>query len=236
MVKYYTNIKLYPFTDFILFKQNNLFYYYNLYILFFNLLPIYPLDGSKIINVIFNYIFPFKLSHILTIILSIVFMILTLKKSLIMGLIFLFIGKTIVKEIVNNNYYFNKFLLERYLNKNNYKRKKIIKKIEKMKKQTTHKKYRVANKFRFTLFIVLLLLIFSGVVNAAFGSFQSVASSETSYIEVEVQSGDTIWDIARTYGPADADTRVVVWNIEQANQIKADALQPGQILLVPASL
>ena len=48
------------------------FYEYNLYILLFNLLPIFPLDGSKIFNLFLNQLFSFKKSHIYSIILSII--------------------------------------------------------------------------------------------------------------------------------------------------------------------
>ena len=43
---------------------------YNTTILLFNLLPIIPLDGSKVLNILLNTIIPFKKSHILTIYIS----------------------------------------------------------------------------------------------------------------------------------------------------------------------
>lgn len=91
-------------------------------LLIFNLLPIVPLDGSKLLNVILNKFFPFYLSNILTNIISFIgsflciFTIIIGNWNLLLSLtIFLLIFKTI-KEFKNINYIFNKFLLERYIN------------------------------------------------------------------------------------------------------------------------
>ena len=43
----------------------------NILLLFFNLLPIIPLDGSKILNLILNLIFPYRLSYKITFYISI---------------------------------------------------------------------------------------------------------------------------------------------------------------------
>ena len=51
-----------------------LFKNYNLAIFLFNLLPIIPLDGSKIFNVIVNKIFNFRVSYMINIIISILFL------------------------------------------------------------------------------------------------------------------------------------------------------------------
>ena len=125
----------------LLFSNNLVFKQYNLLILFFNLLPIYPLDGSKIINIIFNKLFSFKFSHCLTLYISfltLIILIFNIKYNLLFYLILLFIILELIKEIKKHNYYFNRFLLERYLYYPNYKKEKIIKNIQKMQKQTKH--------------------------------------------------------------------------------------------------
>lgn len=133
---------LFQIIYYILFLKNSEFSNYNTAILLFNLLPIYPLDGSKIVNIILNRFISFKFSHILSIcisyivILLLIFNIKNFNMILLMILFFIFIG--LVKECVKHKYYFNKFLLERYLYKNRYSRVKKIKKITQMKKQTTH--------------------------------------------------------------------------------------------------
>lgn len=126
-----------------IFKENIQFTNYNIAILLFNLLPIYPLDGSRIINIIFNKFISFKFSHILSIILSyisvIVILIFCIKDFNILFLfIILFIVLEIFKETTKHKYYFNKFLLERYLYNYNFKKIKNINKLTQMKKQTKH--------------------------------------------------------------------------------------------------
>ena len=46
---------------------------YNISIFIFNLIPIHPLDGSKLLNILFNIFLPYKKSLKLTNILSILF-------------------------------------------------------------------------------------------------------------------------------------------------------------------
>ena len=84
-----------------LFKDNHLFVSYNKFILLFNLLPIFPLDGAKIINVILNCFFSFKFSHILTIIISIFTLLFcyTFKHNLTFILVILFLLIEVIKDI-----------------------------------------------------------------------------------------------------------------------------------------
>ncbi len=103
----------------------NLLYKYNMSILLFNMLPIIPLDGSIIINSLLNKIFSYKVSYYLYIIISIIFSIFylffnywySLNNYLIVSL---FIIKTYY-AIKNYKYLKTRFLLERYLNKYEYK-------------------------------------------------------------------------------------------------------------------
>ena len=116
---------------------------YHYSILFFNLLPIYPLDGSKILNLSINKILPFKLSHILSIIISIIIFILLLVfnyNNLNYIFISLLLLEKIIKEIKDHKYIFNKFLLERYINNFKFKKIKFIKdyKFNKMYKYHRH--------------------------------------------------------------------------------------------------
>ena len=114
------------------------FFLINYFIIIFNLLPIYPLDGSKVLNILFNKITNFKNSILLTIITSyicIIFLSLlffNVNKLLFMVLVFLFME--VNKYYKEKDLIFNKFLLERYLNNLKFKKEKIIKNVYKMKK------------------------------------------------------------------------------------------------------
>ena len=98
-----------------------LIYKYNLSIMVFNMLPIIPLDGSIILNAILNRFFSFKISYFLYLGISWggigIYLLgnwwFSLNNYLIVSL---FIVKTYY-AYKNYNYIFNKFLLERYLNK-----------------------------------------------------------------------------------------------------------------------
>lgn len=129
-----------------IFGFNNLLFSYHYTLLFFNLLPIYPLDGYKLMNLFFNKILSFKTSHLLTMIISNITVILILtitiiyKFNLIMLIALIFLLYKNVEEISKHEFIFNKFLLERYLYNINLKKTKIIKSNnpKKMKREYKH--------------------------------------------------------------------------------------------------
>lgn len=116
---------------------------YSASILCFNLLPIFPLDGAKILNLVLNKIISFKKSHILIIIISFIVTGILMFKSnfnLLLCLIIIFLLMRAFSEIKNHNNLFNRFLLERYLNNYNFKKIKKIYSLDvtKMKRDYRH--------------------------------------------------------------------------------------------------
>lgn len=107
-------------------------------ILIYNLLPLIPLDGSKILNVLFNKIFNFKTSYYLSIYISIIFICLCFRFDLMTILVLLSIIINTFKNYQLFNITFDKFLLEKYLYNIKFKKKKIINDINKMYKNTNH--------------------------------------------------------------------------------------------------
>ena len=134
----------------ILYKNNiireyiyNIFYNYHYSILLFNLLPIHPLDGSKILNLLLSIFIPYKLTNKLTILISITTTIIILtinyyKFNYTTILILTIIINNIIKYYKNMNYLFNKFLLERYLYQITPRKIKKINKITNMYKEKYH--------------------------------------------------------------------------------------------------
>lgn len=110
------------------FLKNTLILKYHYFLLLFNLLPIIPLDGSKIINLLCNYLMPFKLCHKLTIAISLVTIILFsfIKFNLVTLIVLIFLIYKIINEVQNHKNIFNKFLMERYLYRINFKKRKVI--------------------------------------------------------------------------------------------------------------
>ena len=132
------------------------FYLINYFIIIFNLIPIYPLDGSKILNVLFNKITSFKNSILLTVIVSylciIILSLLLFNINKLLFMMFIFLFMEVNKYYKEKDLIFNKFLLERYLNNFKFRKEKIINSVDKMKKDYRHlfyldNKYMTENTF-----------------------------------------------------------------------------------------
>ena len=116
-------------------------YHYTL--LIFNLLQIYPLDGGRIINILFNYHFCYLNSFYFTYIFSILILIgLFIYNIINFNLNLLLMIIVLVFKLVSNyrnlKYYYSKFLLERYLNNYSFKKKKYINSIDKFYRDREH--------------------------------------------------------------------------------------------------
>lgn len=103
---------------------------YHLSILLFNLLPIYPLDGGKLLKLVIELFIPYKKSLKLSVYLSYILVIilyiknLSIKLDIIITVILLIF--LVVKEHKKINYNYHKFKLERYLNNYKFKSSRII--------------------------------------------------------------------------------------------------------------
>ena len=121
----------------------NEFTAYHYSIVIFNLLPIHPLDGAKILNLLLLKVFPYKLTLKLNVYISIVILIIVMILNYYAFnyttiLIISIIVDNIIKYYREINYLFNKFLLERYLYMYKYNEIKKITKIDNMYKEKRH--------------------------------------------------------------------------------------------------
>lgn len=126
-----------------LLPYNNLIMKINCSILFFNLLPIYPLDGGRILQCLLCYFISYNLSFkIIYIISTAIVLILTsfflLNPTLNLLLIIILLIIKLVIESKNIKYYFERFILERYLYKYNFKKSSIAKRTKDFKRDCTH--------------------------------------------------------------------------------------------------
>lgn len=115
--------------------------YYSKIILFFNLIPIYPLDGSRLLNLIFNKLTSFRFSFLLTLYISILFIIIVLINNhfnLLLLFLMFFLAIRVLDEYKGRKFMFNLFLLERYFYNFNFKKEIIINKVSKMKRDCKH--------------------------------------------------------------------------------------------------
>lgn len=103
-------------------------------------------------------------------------------------------------------------------------------------KSQKRKKYRIKSKFRFvTSLVIMSSLAFAGL-NFIIGSDESTALVKTEYTKVEVVSGDTLWNIASKYKDNDTDPRDAVYRISRINDVTAEDLIPGMVLMIPDNL
>ena len=91
----------------------------------------------------------------------------------------------------------------------------------------------IVNRFRFTVFMVSVLLIVSMAVGLLIGSFNASGSTKYSYETITIQSGDTLWSIAEEYAPEGQDIRDYIYEICDKNDIKAGDIVQGQDIMIP---
>ncbi len=73
--------------------------------------------------------------------------------------------------------------------------------------------------------VIVVLLFLSSAVQAT-----GQIADTTEY---RVKPGDSLWQIAKTYGPENADTRRVVAAIEKLNHLDGGTLQAGLVIEIP---
>lgn len=116
---------------------------YHLFILGFNLLPIYPLDGGRLLGLVLQEITAFRKSLRICITIS-YFIIIVLCGYFIydFSLFFLLVLALTLLKVFDTSkeepYLFEKFLLERRLYNFTFKKRKVIKNKEDMKRDTKH--------------------------------------------------------------------------------------------------
>ena len=103
----------------------SLFIHYNLMVLLFNLLPIWPLDGGKLVFLSLSFLFSFQKAHQLLLFVSVISM--TIFSMIVLAIspinlniwvVIAFLLSSLYFEWKQGKYVFMRFLLERYYGKN----------------------------------------------------------------------------------------------------------------------
>ena len=98
------------------------------------------------------------------------------------------------------------------------------------------RKYRVKSKFRFiTSLVIVFALLFTGASFVA-GNYESIALTNDEVVTEYVDQGETLWTIAKKYKSDKTDIRKAVFKICKANDINAEELQSGMVLVIPDSI
>ncbi|MFA2820377.1 stage IV sporulation intramembrane metalloprotease SpoIVFB [Bacillus wiedmannii] len=131
----------------------DLYYFFiwnNIIILAFNLLPIWPLDGGKVLFNVLSYRFPYLQAHEKMVKLSCVFFSVILvwqllwnSNNIMMWVLLIFLAVSLYQEWKQRQYAFMRFLLERY-----YGNKRGIEKIAPIEVQSEDHLYKIFTKFR----------------------------------------------------------------------------------------
>lgn len=97
----------------------DIFFKYNLYLILFNLIPLYPLDGFKILNSILELFISFKSSIIISLIINLVFLIIFFVYLYINRIsnyiIIIFLLFSLIKYFKDLKYLIHKFYIERII-------------------------------------------------------------------------------------------------------------------------
>ena len=117
---------------------------YHFLILSFNMLPIYPLDGGKLSHLFLTLLVSFRKSYFFLFVISFFnfmllfsFSLLFIKKFIFFIVLF-FLYVKFYQEVLKFPYYYNKFLLERYLYDFSYLKVKIVNHLYKFKRNRYH--------------------------------------------------------------------------------------------------
>lgn len=143
---YYLLLSFFHYLGMINVNTFNIIINYHYSLLFFNLLPIFPLDGSKIVNLFLAKFVSFKQAHLLMIYISYIAMLLAILStkyislSVNIYLLLVLLFTKLISESKNHKAIYNRFLLERYLYNFHFKKKKIIRgqKVSLMMRDKSH--------------------------------------------------------------------------------------------------
>lgn len=96
-----------------------------------------------------------------------------------------------------------------------------------------NKTYRIANRFRFTLFVVLAIIIVTTAFNFAIRIQYCGQLDENRIYRCAGTQRRYLWSVAETYMPEEMDTREAVYELCKINDISAAELYAGMTIQVP---
>lgn len=94
-------------------------------------------------------------------------------------------------------------------------------------------KYRLKSRFRFTIFVIFMMLMLVTGSNTILGINDASSLTKPEYASIQIEYGDTLWDLASEYNQEGKDIRKFVYEICELNEISADSIYPGLNILIP---
>lgn len=138
---YYTIILILYKYNLVSYEIYGLYTLYHISIAVFNILPIYPLDGFKMFNLYLSKYVSYKRANIYSMIFSIPFLILLIVKGFnnySYYMILTILVYNLYSYITNINNFFYRFVLEKYLYKNDYQKLKVVTNLTSMHRNRQH--------------------------------------------------------------------------------------------------
>lgn len=80
----------------------------------------------------------------------------------------------------------------------------------------------------YTILLAGLVFIFSILF-----SFTLDKNQDENFLSIEVNEGDTIWEISEKYDQTELTKKEFIGWIEEYNGVRADAIKAGQIIVIP---
>jgi len=92
---------------------------------------------------------------------------------------------------------------------------------------------KIVNRARFIAFISIVIISISFMVNSLVPQTTVSGQTEIKYIQVTVEPGDTLWEIAMKYNKNGKDVRKFIYDIMKENNLKNSGLYEGQLINIP---
>lgn len=93
---------------------------------------------------------------------------------------------------------------------------------------------KIVNQKRFMLSMIVIMITLFFLISNVFAVVNKVEEyEEQKYKEVVIKNGDTIWELAREYGPKNVDVRKTVHEIGRINDLHNYDVFPGQMVKIP---
>ena len=103
-----------------------------------------------------------------------------------------------------------------------------------MERRTQRRVVRKSRKIRKNVFLLLTLALILCLGTFAMGA-QKGRETKTYYKSVVIQTGDTIWDIAKEYNAEGQKTEQMVDAIYEVNGLKTANIRTGENIIVPVT-
>jgi len=93
-------------------------------------------------------------------------------------------------------------------------------------------RYRVIEPRRFRNFILISSIFLFILISVTIYQISAYSANTYNYMEIPVIEGDTLWQIAKDYGPS-GSIQKDLYELMKLNELKDGRIYPGQVLIVP---